>query len=167
MMKCRVELLDRLFNDATVERGRCGSFGIRQHPRALAFAALVLRLSSRPSVVTRVDRGWTELQVALLAGHCVSASQPPSFSTRSTSPAQNHARPLALTHERSHRPTRPTSIPHNRELRAGPNAAPHVCACDGHPLVRTNMRCTDRTLAKNPDRVWEEPSCSSTRPVEI
>jgi hypothetical protein len=27
-----------------------------------------------------------------------------------------------------------------------PNAAPHVCACGGRPLVRTCMRCTDRTL---------------------
>jgi len=27
-----------------------------------------------------------------------------------------------------------------------PNAVPHVCACDGRPLVRTYMRFTDRTL---------------------
>jgi len=51
-----------------------------------------------------------------------------------------------------------------------PNAAPHVCACGGRPLVRTCMRCTDRTLRigrRNPDRAWEEPSCSSTGPAEI
>ena len=43
----------------------------------------------------------------------------------------NHARPLTR------------GIPETPRM---PNAAPHVCACGGRPLVQTYMRCVDRTL---------------------
>jgi hypothetical protein len=46
-----------------------------------------------------------------------------------------------------------------------------MCVRRARPLVRTYMRRTDRTLRMAigipMHRAWEEPSCSSTRPVEI
>ena len=54
----------------------------------------------------------------------------PLFSTDSLQ--HNHARPLFTR-----------GIPETPRM---PNAAPHVCACGGRPLVQTYMRCTDRTL---------------------
>jgi len=81
-----------------------------------------------------------------------------------------HVHPLFSTLSSPAQPARPSHTRHSGNA-AHAERGPTYCMCVRRAPSRANMHVMYRQNAahghRNPDRAWEEPSCSSTGPVEI